>query len=235
MADGVIPMRVNSRAGVEGSMITVSHEQLEKGPHAGREIDREIRIHTVGNSVIPRRDFPKWSRWYQEDGNTQVMRLFKDEENVRNPRTQAARIEAFSNHRWKRGDPWQEWVGTYTIVKPHEASIFQVFNNVNQWAVHLGMNDKGDISLKPRRHQPKKILARNMTGKSFHIKVRDNGHDYEVYFNGELVGSGYYDRPEGETQFRWGMYVGANDIRHDAMIFVSGATMNPEPEVADAP
>jgi hypothetical protein len=62
-----------------------------------------------------------------------------------------------------------------------------------------------------------------MTGKSFDLKVRDNGHDYEVYLNGEKVGAGYYDRPEGQTTFRWGMYLGDKPVRHDAMIFVTGA------------
>jgi hypothetical protein len=60
-----------------------------------------------------------------------------------------------------------------------------------------------------------------MTGKSFDLKVRDNGHDYEVFLNGKKVGAGYYDRPEGHTGFRWGMY--DKTLQHDAMIFVTGA------------
>jgi hypothetical protein len=65
------------------------------------------------------------------------------------------------------------------------------------------------------------VIARSMTGKSFDLKVRDNGHDYEVYLNGKQVGTGHYSRPEGHTGFRWGMY--DKTLRHDAMIFVTGA------------
>ena len=65
-----------------------------------------------------------------------------------------------------------------------------------------------------------------MTGKPFLIRVRDNGHDYEVYLNGKLAGAGAFARPVGETGFRWGMYLGANEVKHDAMIFVSGATVD---------
>ena len=63
-----IPIGKNSYTGITGSIIDVNNEGVEKGPHALRPIDSEINIHTPGNSLIPRRDFHKWSRWYQEDG-----------------------------------------------------------------------------------------------------------------------------------------------------------------------
>lgn len=220
----------NSTAGILGSTIDVNNELVEQGPNADRPIEDAIQIHTVGNSFISRPFFSRWSRWYQEDGNTQVMRLFKGEENVRNDRPQAARIEAFSALNWKRSDTWHEWVGTFMIVKPHRSSIFQVFNWANEWAMNLEMEDNGDIVLNHRRHKPDKLLARSMTGKRFHVRIRDNGHDFEVYFNGKFIDSGFYDRPEGNTSFRWGMYVGGADVRHDAMMFVTGATVNPEPD-----
>lgn len=65
-----------------------------------------------------------------------------------------------------------------------------------------------------------------MTGKQFHICVRDNGHDFEVYLNGKQVGTGSWDRPTGDTGFRWGMCLGAHEVKHDAMIFVSGVTVD---------
>jgi hypothetical protein len=192
-------------------------KQVVEGNHP---IPPDIAIHTLCNSVIPRKDFPKWTRWYQEDDNTQVFRLFKGEHNVRNSRPDAGRVEAFSKLNWERGD-WHEWEGTYTIVKPHSCAMFQVMNSKNEWAVHINMNDQGDIILDHRRRQEDKIIAEKMTGKSFHLKVRDNGHNYEVYFNGQKVGEGYYERPEGKTGFRWGMY--DKTLKQDAMIFVTGA------------
>jgi hypothetical protein len=63
-------------------------------------------------------------------------------------------------------------------------------------------------------------------GKPFHILVRDNGKDYEVHLDGKEVGKGSYPRPAGKTNFRWGMYLGKNVVTQDAMIFVSGATVD---------
>ena len=220
LADKKLPIGKNSSGGVTGSKIDVNNKLVERGENAKNRIPQDIGIHTLCNSVIPRKDFPKWTRWYQEDGNTQVFRLFKDETNVRNSREGAARVEAFSRLKWKHGE-WHEWQGTYTIVKPHGCAIFQAKNNINDWGVMINLSDEGNITLNHRRHQKDVVIARNMTGKSFDLKVRDNGREYEVFYNGEKVGQGHYDRPKGETGFRWGMYDGT--IRHDAMIFVTGA------------
>jgi hypothetical protein len=217
-----LPKGRNSTDGATGSKIIVNNKLVEATPEARRRIPKDIRIHTLGNSAIPRDDFDKWSRWYQEDGSTQVFRLFKGETNVRNTRANAARIEAFSNLKWKRGD-WHEWSGTYTIVKPHGAAIFQAKNNENDWSVQLNMNAEGDVILNHRRAEDA-VIAKNMTGKPFHIRVRDNGHDYEVFLNGKKVGQGLYARPKGTSGFRWGMYLGKGAVKNEALLFVSGAT-----------
>lgn len=233
MRSGDLPRGRNSTHGVEGSTVRVNDQLLKSGPNARRKIPQPINIQTLGNSVIRRSDFARWSRWYQEDGNTQVFRLFQGEENVRNSRKQAARIEAFSALKWKRGI-WHEWVGTYTIIKPHNCAIFQSKNNVNDWSVQLNMRSNGDILLNHRRGKDK-IIARNMVGKPFHIRVRDKGHEYEVYLNGVKQGEGVFARPTGDTGFRWGMYLGASDVKHDAMILVTGAGIDPKdykPELA---
>ncbi|MCF7673798.1 MAG: hypothetical protein K9N23_04790 [Akkermansiaceae bacterium] len=64
------------------------------------------------------------------------------------------------------------------------------------------MNSNGDVKLNRRRGKDK-VIATNMLGKPFHIRVRDNGQDYEVYLEGQKVGEGSYARPEGVTGFRW--------------------------------
>lgn len=143
---------------------------------------------------------------------------------MRNARENAARIEAFSNVTWKHGD-WHEWSGTYTLVQPHGAAIFQAKNNINDWSVQINASAKGDVTLNHRRGDDK-VIATGMVGKPFHIRVRDNGKDYEVFLDGKKVGAGSYARPEGLTGFRWGMYVGKSAVTSDAMIFVSGATVD---------
>ncbi len=234
ISQNILPVGFNSTLGVKGSEINVNNGVVEVGAYARLGIVQAMGIHTVGNSAISRASFPRWSRWYQEDGNTQVFRLFKGEYNVRNTRGQAARIEAHSNVSWGRG-AWHEWVGRYTFVKPMNGAIFQVFNPINQWALQLGMNSNGDITLNHRRNQADQVIARGMAGKGFDLRVRDNGQDYEVYINGAKVGAGSYDRPTGNSGFRWGMYVGATDVTQDGMIFVTGATVDPRPGTVVTP
>lgn len=215
----------NSKNGVTGSKISVNNKLVELTKEAKRAIPENIKIHTLGNSAIRRSDFAKWSRWYQEHGSTQVFRLFKGEVNVRNDRDLAARVEAFSELKWQRGD-WHEWSGTYTIIKPHGAAIFQAKNGGDAaWSVQINMNSSGDVILNHRRGKDV-VIAKAMTGKPFHIRVRDNGHDYEVFYEGKLVGKDSWARTEGETSFRWGMYLGANEVKNDVMIFVSGVAID---------
>lgn len=217
---------INSTKGIKGSIVNVNSDLLKNSPYAQNEIPQDIAIHTLGNSMISRGSFPKWSRWYQEDENTQIFRLFKGETNVRNDRENAARIEAFSKVSWKEGD-WHEWNGTYTIIKPHGCAIFQAKNSVNHWSVSLLTDDNGDITLNHRRGEDK-VIAEDMVGKPFHIRVRDNGLDYEVFLNEKKVGQGSYKRPVGISHFRWGMYLGKNEVKHDAMILVTGAAIDPK-------
>lgn len=42
----------------------------------------------------------------------------------------------------------------------------------------------------------------------------------------EQVCTGHYDRPEGHTTFRWGMYIGGRSlVKHGALVFVTGVTI----------
>jgi len=233
--DDAIPLGENSSGGVTGSTIDVNNTLVEIGPNADNPIISSdgLRIHTLGNPSIASGRFDRWSRWYQQDGNTQVFRLFEGETNANSTRPNAARIEAFERDiQWAYGDGWQKWQGTYTIIKPEGAAIFQARNSSNDWSVQIGMSDDGDVILNRRRGEDL-VLGTDMVGQAFHIEVYDNGLDYRVYYNGAVAGDGRWDRPEGTTRFRWGMYKGNDEVGSDAMLFVTGATITqnavPEP------
>ncbi len=226
--DGILPIGVDSAGGCTGSTVEVNRELLQQRAGTTDPIPRNIALHTVCHYRIEQKDFAKWTRWYQEHGNTQVFRLFQGEDNVRNERRGAPRIEAFSDGDWT-DDQWHEWEGTYTIVKPIKATLFQSFTAGDKlWSFHINMTGDGDVCLchrtKRMNGEAPEVLASDMVGRSFHLKARDNRRDYEVYVNGELVGSGQYDRwQEGSRRhmFRWGMYAGS--VPQDAMVFVTGA------------
>lgn len=243
LASGALaPMGTNTTRGVTGLKVDINNDLIETGPYGDIPIEsdsRQMLIHTVGHPTIPAKDFHKWSRWYQEDGNTQIFRLFKGEHNVRNTRKNAARVEAFSPaYRWlPEPGVWREFGARFTIVKSagcvgfHHCSIFQAKgNNVDHWSVMLRVDENANLWFHPRRgigienNENRKLLFKNILGKPFDMKVRDNGLDYEMYIDDQLVGTGQWPRTE-EIGFRWGIYVGESEVADDIMVLVTGTTM----------
>ncbi|NNM85913.1 MAG: hypothetical protein HKL96_09200 [Phycisphaerales bacterium] len=88
------------------------------------------------------------------------------------------------------------------------------------------MSDRGNIVIDPRSHKGWRIIARDMVGKPFFVRVLDNGDAWRVYLNGKFIESGSFPCPaNSKTTFRWGMYVGEHVVAHNMMYFVSGATV----------
>lgn len=239
---GIIAPGVSfSQGPVVGSRIRVKLALLEQQVGKPGPIPKDIGLHTeVCGDNIRRKDFDRWTRWYQEDGNVQVFRLFKGEQNVRGgagEKGSPGRIEAFAHSLTVAPGTWREWEGTYTIVEPIGACIFQLFHQGSLWPMHIDMTEKGEVHFLRRRPAPdmeRQIsLAKDMVGKSISIKVRANGQDYEVYQkapldNGpwKLVTKGAGPKAEdNKIQFRWGMYCGSKkglSVPKDAMLFVTG-------------
>jgi hypothetical protein len=245
LKQGVIkPGEAFSKGPVLGSRIHVDHALLEKQVGKIGPIPQDIGLHTeVCGDSIRRKDFPEWTRWYQEDGNTQVFRLFKDEQNVRGGTGKdgsPGRIEAFSRSITVAPGTWHEWEGTYTVIKPVGACIFQLMHEGSLWPFHIEMSEKGDLSFLRRRPAPgmerEIVMSENMVGKSLSLKVRANGEDYEVYQKAplddgpwKLVAKGSFTKAKDNTiSFRWGMYAGSKkgeSIKNDALLFVTGVTI----------
>lgn len=135
LASGVIKPGERFSAGpVLGSRIDVNNQLLEKQIGKTGAIPKDIGIHTEASGGIGRKDFGNWTRWYQEDGNTQVFRLFKDEQNIRGGTGNdgsPGRIEAYSKTVTVAPGTWHEWEGTYTYCGskkgervPNDALLF---------------------------------------------------------------------------------------------------------------
>lgn len=228
---------------VPGSTVRVDHALLEKQVGKFGPIPQGIGIHTQASGGISRKDFPHWTRWYQEDGNVQIMRLFKGEQNVRSgsgAEGSPGRIEAYSKSIKVAPGAWHEWEGTYTLIKPVGGCIFQLMHEGSLWPMHIDMSANGDIVFLRRRAAPglerTLPIAQNMTGKSISIKVRANGTDFEVYQKNpldagpwKLVTKGSGPRAEDDQiQFRWGMYCGSkkgHTVPNDALILVTGVVV----------
>ncbi|WP_299313159.1 carbohydrate-binding protein [uncultured Aquimarina sp.] len=234
MDNNLIPVGSNSTDGITGSTIDVNqdHSLISSSPYKNRVIQEETAIHTLGNSTVQRSSFHKWSRWYQEDGNTQVFRLFKDEINVRNdvwykPRIEAELKDHVTGSTIKNGADWVEWSGTYTVLDPVKCTIFQIWGSGSSAIpLMLHMENDGRIRYNPRQGGSGwKTMVQDATNKSFHIRVRDYGNKYEVYLNGALFESRNYNRGSGGGHFRWGLYHSGEAVAKDFMMFVTGAQM----------
>ncbi len=172
-----------------------------------------------------------------------MFRLFKGEQNVRGgtgEKGSPGRIEAFSRSLAVAPGTWREWEGTYTVIHPVGACIFQLMHEGSLWPIHIDMTDKGEIHFFRRRPVPgmeREIsLAKDMVGKSISIRVRANGQEFEVYQKDpldsgpwKLVTKGTGPKAEGhKIQFRWGMYCGSKKgqtVPNDALLFVTGVTI----------
>jgi hypothetical protein len=226
--------------GEAGTRIDVANSSLESENYGNRAFSTDNRLHTLGNSSLARANFCEWTRWYQEDGNTQIFRLFAGDENVQGdpPRELAARSEAFTpsnfGYNYDAANPrFRQWTGRYRIRKPQDGSIFQSkHSGSDAWSVQLQMEPNGDVYVEKRRAGRTKI-GTAMNGKSFDVAVLDNGLSYKVYYRegssstplgaGNLVASGTWTRNgSGANQFRWGTYIGAQESE-GSEVYVSGA------------
>ena len=225
--DGALRPGINWAGGVRGSEIDVNNAVLEQGIPSNLSIPQNINAHSLNSSVIGRSNFDNITRWYQEDGKTQIFRLFEGEENVRNDRALAARIETFTN---AGTAVWNDFSIRYTVMKGESVSLFQNKQASDAaWGLHVGMTPDGDIHYTHRRNpdggSTRFTLAEDMIGKSFEILVRDNGHDYELYFNGELITRSFWERPGRSFSWRWGPYRGARTMDHDVLVFANNLQM----------
>jgi hypothetical protein len=231
---------------IQGTTIDVNNALLESKLDGVEGTVRPDRIHTHVNSNIYNKTFDQWSRWYQEDGNTQIFRLIEGEQSVRShSNIKAGRIEAVKSVLNPKPGTWAEWQGTYTIIKPGNGCIFQLFAEKNPetgegglWSLHLDQSPDGSIFMtrrRPKGDEEKKVLiAQNVIGKNVTVKVRFDGKTkYEVYRKIHsqdkdfvFVGAGTYHQHYGKRlEYRWGIYQGSKPgsrILQDCMLFVTG-------------
>lgn len=224
---------------VYGSVINVNNAAVEVGLYGNRPISVGAqRIHVACNTSTS--NFSDFTRWFQTDGNTHVLRVFVDDENTATTRTgTSSHTEAFNADGWNYTDNMTyEWTAHYTIARLQQGyTCFQLKNTVNDWAVALGVGTNGTLTVNNRVGTDVVVTnpdgtAKNFNGGGFDVRVLDDGLNYKLWVDGVLYASGSYSRPTGITAFRWGMYFGANNLNPPAdynLILVSGAQIQSWP------
>lgn len=210
---------------VDGSTINVVNSAYETG-YGATAINTAIKLHVLCNSAT---NTTSWKRWFQTDGKTQIFRLFNGEYSVIDTRGGHPRIEAYSNsanNYTYDATKWHVFKARYSpIYIANSACIFQAKNTIDDWALQLICTSGGAIAYQKRWDGVQTTIATGMIGQSFDIMVKDDGKNYELYYNGVLTTTGSMTRSTGYNQFRWGFYL-TNAMTGDNMMFVSGATFS---------
>lgn len=126
---------------VSGSVLNVNNSLTEVGLYGNRPISvSPLRIHVPCNTSTT--NLTNFTRWYQTDGNTEVFRMFVNDENTATTRDGSTRSEAFTESTWSTANSaTYEWTGRYTIAARQQgAAILQVKNTDNDWAVQLNIS-----------------------------------------------------------------------------------------------
>lgn len=224
---------------VNGSVINVNNAAVQVGLYGNRPLSvGPMRIHVACNTSTT--NFADFTRWFQTDGNTHVLRVFVNDENTATSRAgTSSHTEAFTSTGWKYSDNvTYEWTGHYTIARLKQSyAAFQIKNSDNDWAVQLGMGSTGELTVNNRSGADVVVTnpdgsAKNFSGRGFDVRMLDDGKDYKVWIDGVLYASGSYSRPTGTTNFRWGMYFGANKLNAPAdynLVLVSGVQVKSWP------
>jgi autotransporter-associated beta strand protein len=224
---------------VYGSDIDVNNAAVEVGLYGNRPISLGgHRIHVACNTSTT--SFANFTRWFQTDGNTQILRVFVNDENTATAREgTSSHTEAFMGGGWNYTDNMTyEWTARYTIARLQQGyCCFQLKNTINDWAVQLSVGTSGSLTVNNRTGTDVVVTnsdgsAKNFTGGGFDVRVLDDGLNYRLWIDGVLYASSSYSRPTGDSTFRWGMYFGANNLNPPStfnVILVSGAQVKSWP------
>ena len=225
---------------VYGSDIDVNNAAVEVGLYGNRPISLGgHRIHVACNTSTT--SFANFTRWFQTDGNTQILRVFVNDENTATTRAGvSSHTEAFNDDGWNYATAFKtyEWTARYTIAKLEQGyACFQLKNTDNDWAVQLSIGSSGSLTVNNRTGADVVVTnpdgsAKNFDGGGFDVRVLDDGLNYKLWIDGVLYADSSYARPTGNTVFRWGMYFGANNLNPPAdfnIVLVSGAQVKSWP------
>ncbi|OYV04257.1 MAG: hypothetical protein CFE26_17875, partial [Verrucomicrobiales bacterium VVV1] len=226
---------------VYGSDIDVNNAAVEVGLYGNRPVvmlGTGLRIHVACNTSTS--NLADFTRWFQTDGNTHVLRVFVDDENTATARAgTSSHTEAFMGGGWNYTDGMTyEWTARYTIARLQQGyCCFQLKNIDNDWAVQLSMGTNGSLTVNNRTGTDVVVTnpdgsSKNFNGGGFDVRVLDDGLNYKLWIDGVLYADSSYSRPTGDTTFRWGMYFGANNLNPPStfnIVLVSGAQVKSWP------
>jgi hypothetical protein len=181
-------------------------------PHEG--IPSPFNLFTVIDDDVERKDFNTVSKWYEEQPNKQIFKLFVGDEF--NGERKHARTEAGQGLKWKEGEGWHTFEATMqpSTTLNETYTIGQLFAGCCGPQLRIAVKSNGHVAVESRNNDNVTLTPNlgfvNGTN-SFKIKIRSDGKNMEVYFNDELKFSALTDESRNNNtaalyHFRWGVY-----------------------------
>ena len=179
-------------------------------------IPGNFSLFTVTSKSVPRSAFCSVAKWYSESAGTQIFRLFTGDDfakNVPGGRSHArteAQYPSFRPGAWHtfeaRMKPSRKGERTYTIA--------QIFAGCCGPQLRIEVRSNGRINMGSRSNVNVRIsddLDYANNDRTFKLKLRTNGDQFEVYFNGSRKYSGRMEEavkgtPNVLYHFRYGVY-----------------------------
>lgn len=169
---------------------------------------------TVVDADVERKDFNKVAKWYEEEVGKQVFKLFTGDEFT--GERKHARTEAGQGLKWKEGEEWHAFEATMQLSGKLDITytIAQLFAGCCGPQLRIEVKKSGRIHVGSRSNGNIRISTDEDWAngeKSFKVKIRSNGKDFEIYFNDELKFTGITEESKNANKaalyhFRWGVY-----------------------------
>jgi hypothetical protein len=184
---------------------------------AATGIPNAITLFCPGNTQASRSEFPGLTHWYTESGGqTQVFKLYNGDAIPRasDPTDIHARSEVGGGFYFSEGSTWHTFEARMKISRTltESLAIAQLFASSEGPQLILHIRSNGNLDYGSRSNGNGVIETGNWAdGRTFKVKIRSNGRNWELYINNSKKVSGITEESQqGNTNadytFRWGIY-----------------------------
>lgn len=191
---------------------TASSVSSQQSSVYSKPLPTDFHLWCLNDRNIAQSDFPKYADRYKiTAGPTQTFKVYTGDWNPRNDGTPSCRVEAFDLGKFNPGSTWHQFEATFKVntAIALDICVAQLKSHATELPQIMVIYKNGSITYQSRG-DGNVVLGTGYANKEFTIKMRSNGNQEELYFNGVKKYSGvpYNTAGNAENYFRWGIYMG---------------------------